>query len=387
MSEDFYEVLDVSRDASEDEIKRAYRKKAAQYHPDVSDEPDAEEKFKKVKKAKEVLTDDEKRQMYDQLGHERFQQAEKRGGVSGGDSGRRSSQQNPFGGMGGGGQGSPFNDIFEQFFGGGGRGQQGNQPRQGQNLRTRVELSLEEAYEGSEKQFTINRPETCPECRGRGHPSDANVRTCPECNGQGQKTTVRNTALGRVQQTQTCRRCEGSGDIFSQQCRVCNGDGVTQQEATLSIDIPAGIRDGQSLRMESEGAPGENRGPNGDLLIDVSIQDHDEFERDGDDLYHRHPVSFPEVVLGATVSVPTVTSETELDVPAGTQSGEQFRIRNEGMPHLRSRGHGDLYVQIQVVTPENLTAEQRQAIESFAAAGGEDIDISKGFFEKIKNSF
>jgi molecular chaperone DnaJ len=388
MSEDFYDVLGVSRDATEDEIKQAYRKKAAEYHPDVSEDPEAEEKFKKAQKAKEVLTDEEKRQMYDQLGHERFQQAEKRGGVGGGGAGGRGRGGDPFGGMGG-GQGSPFEDIFNQFFGGGrgggGRGQ--DRPRQGQNLRTQVTLDLEEVYEGVEKQFTVTRPEECPECNGRGHPPDADVNSCPECNGRGQTTTVRDTPLGRVQQTQTCPRCEGSGEIYSETCSVCRGDGITREEATLSVDIPAGIRDGQTLRMEGEGAPGENGGPKGDLLIDVAVRDHENFERDGDDLYFRLPISFPKAVFGATVEVPTVDGAADLDIPAGTQSGEEFRIRGEGMPHLRGRGHGDLYVQVQVVTPDDLNEEQKEALEAFAEAGGEDVDVNEGFFEKIKNSF
>ncbi|WP_311171647.1 molecular chaperone DnaJ [Halobellus ordinarius] len=388
MSEDFYDVLGVSRDATEDEIKQAYRKKAAEYHPDVSEDPEAEEKFKKAQKAKEVLTDEEKRQMYDQLGHERFQQAEKRGGVGGGGAGGRGRGGDPFGGMGG-GQGSPFEDIFNQFFGGGrgGGGRGGNRPRQGQNLRTQVTLDLEEVYEGVEKQFTVTRPEECPECNGRGHPPDADVNSCPECNGRGQTTTVRDTPLGRVQQTQTCPRCEGSGETYSETCSVCRGDGITREEATLSVDIPPGIRDGQTLRMEREGAPGENGGPKGDLLIDVSVRDHENFERDGDDLYHRLPISFPKAVFGATVEVPTVDGSADLDIPAGTQSGEEFRIRGEGMPHLRGRGHGDLYVQMQVVTPDDLNEEQKEALEAFAEAGGEDVDVTEGFFEKIKNSF
>ncbi|QIB74565.1 molecular chaperone DnaJ [Halogeometricum borinquense] len=388
MSEDFYDVLGVSRDASEDEIKQAYRKKAAQYHPDVSDEPDAEEKFKKVKKAKEVLTDEQKRRQYDQLGHDRFEQAEKRGGVGGG-AGGMGGRGNPFGGAGG-GQGNPFEDIFSQFFGGGGgmggQGQQRNRPRQGQNLRTRVSLDLEEAYEGVEKQFSVERPERCPECDGDGHPADAEVHTCPQCNGQGQTTTVRDTPLGRVQQTQTCRQCNGEGQTYSERCSQCNGDGVVREEATLEVTIPAGIRDGQTLRMEREGAPGENGGPNGDLLIEVSIREHEDFERDGDDLHHRLAISFPQAVFGATVEVPTVTGTTELEIPKGTQSGESFRIRNEGMPHLRGRGSGDLHVQVQVVTPENLNDEQREALEAFAEAGGEEVNVNEGFFEKIKNS-
>ncbi|MFB6096418.1 MAG: molecular chaperone DnaJ [Haloferacaceae archaeon] len=390
MSEDFYDVLGVSRDASEDEIRQAYRTKAAEYHPDVSDEPDAEEKFKKVKKAKEVLTDEEKRQMYDQMGHEQFQQAEKRGATGGGGAGGQgpfggAGGQGPFGGMGGAGGG--FEDIFNQFFGGGAGGGGANRPQKGKDLRTRLSMTLEEAYEGAEKQLSITRPERCPDCDGSGHPADADAKTCPECGGQGQTTEVRQTALGRVQQTQQCRHCDGEGTIYSEQCSTCSGSGVVQNEATLSVEIPAGIRDGQTLRMEREGAPGRNGGPNGDLLIEIGIEDVEAFERDGDDLRHSHAISFPQAVFGDTVTVPTVTGEVEMDVPAGTQSGETFRLKGKGMPHLRGRGHGDLYVQVQVVTPSELNEEQREALEQFAEAGGEEVDVSQGFFEKIKSSF
>ncbi|WP_224335979.1 molecular chaperone DnaJ [Haloprofundus halobius] len=386
MSEDFYDVLGVSRDADEDEIKQAYRKKAAEYHPDVSDDPDADEKFKKVKKAKEVLTDDEKRRMYDQVGHDRFEEAQKRGGVGGG-AGGGFGGGNPFGGGGGGGG---FEDIFNQFFGGGaggnGRGQQ-NRPRQGRNLRTNVTLDLEDVYEGVTKQVTITRPERCSDCDGEGHPADAESRTCPECNGQGQVTQVSQTPFGRVQQTTTCRRCGGEGELYDETCRTCGGDGTVREEVTLTVDVPAGIQNGQTLRMEREGAPGENRGPNGDLLIDIQVRPHDDFERDGDDLHYKHPISFPQAVFGSTVEIPTLGGSVEMDIPEGTQSGETFRLKGKGMPRLRRRGEGDLYVQVQIVTPEQMNTEQREALEAFAEAGGEEVDVKEGFFEKIKNSF
>ena len=381
MSEDFYEVLGVSRDADEDEISQAFRKKAAKYHPDVNDDPDAEEKFRKAKKAKEVLTDEEKRQAYDQMGHERFEQAEKRGGFDGGAGGMGGG---PFGGGGGG-----FEDIFDQFFGGGrGRGGGGgNRPQPGRDIRTSMRISLEAAYEGVSKEFTIQRPEECPDCDGAGHPADADVETCPECNGQGQVTQVQQTPLGRVQQTQTCRRCSGEGELYSEDCSTCGGDGTVRNEATLQVDVPAGIRSGQSLRMDREGAPGENGGPKGDLLIEVEVEDHPDFERDGDDLIHRHAISFPQATFGATVEVPTLDGTVEMDVPAGTQSGERFRLHGKGMPRLRGRGQGDLYVDVQVVTPDDLNEEQREALEQFAAAGGEEVDVGQGFFEKLRNSF
>ncbi|XVH31482.1 molecular chaperone DnaJ [Haloferacaceae archaeon DSL9] len=376
MSEDFYEVLGVSRDASEDEIKKAFRKQAAKHHPDVSDDPDAEEKFKQAQKAKEVLTDDEKRRMYDQLGHEQFEEAQKHGGVGG----------NGAGGFGGAGGMGGFEDLFNQFFGGGGRGNP-NRPRQGSNLRAGMQIDLEDAYEGISKQFTFTRPERCADCDGEGHPPDADVRTCPECNGQGQVTQVQQTPFGRVQQSQTCRRCGGDGRLVSEQCQTCGGDGVVRNEVTLTVDVPAGIRSGQTLRMESEGAPGENGGPNGDLLIDIEIRPHDDFDRDGDDLHYAQPISFPQAVFGSTIEVETLGGTVEFEVPDGTQSGERFRLKGKGMPRLRGRGHGDLYVTVQVVTPEKLNREQREALEAFAEAGGEEVDVSEGFFEKIRNTF
>ncbi|KAB7518080.1 molecular chaperone DnaJ [Halosegnis rubeus] len=385
MSQDFYDVLGVSRDADEDEIKEAYREKAREYHPDVSDDPNAEEKFKKAKKAKEVLTDDEQRRMYDQMGHEQFEQAEKRGGAGGGGGmggmGGMGGQGNPFGGGGGG-----MGDIFDQFFGGGSGGQQ-NGPRQGRDLRTRMNISMEAAYEGITREFTVTRPEACPDCDGEGHPPDADAQTCPECNGQGQTTRVQQTPLGRVQQRQTCPQCDGDGTLYSETCSTCGGDGRVQREVTLQVDVPAGIRDGQTLRMSGEGAPGENGGRKGDLLIEVAIDPHPDFERDGDDLHHDAAVSFPKAVFGATVEVPTLDGPVEMDIDPGTQSGERFRLKGKGMPRLRGRGHGDMYVTVQVVTPTDLSSEQKEALEQFAEAGGEEVDVDEGFFEKIKNSF
>ncbi|MUV89641.1 molecular chaperone DnaJ, partial [Halapricum sp. CBA1109] len=290
----------------------------------------------------------------------------------------------PFGGAAGGG--FDMQDIFDQFFGGGGRGRGGSRARQGQDLKTSIEIDLQEAYEGVEKELTITRPETCGECNGEGHPPGADSRTCPECEGRGQTTRVQQTPMGRVQQTTTCPRCEGEGTLYEETCSSCRGEGVVRNEATLSVEIPAGIDDGQTLRMEREGAPGENGGPNGDLLIEVSIEDHPDFDRDGADLQYHEAVTFPQVVFGDTIEVPTLDGPVELDVPSGTQSGETFRLKDKGMPRLRRRGSGDLYVTIQVYTPDSLTDEQRDALEAFAEASGEDIEVEQGFFEKLKNS-
>jgi molecular chaperone DnaJ len=379
MTEDFYDTLGVSRDASEEEIEEAYRQAVRRYHPDVSDDPDAEEKFKKAKKAKEILTDEEKRQMYDQMGHDRFVEAEKRGATEAGARGGAGGA----GGMGG----SPFGDmedIFEQFFGGGGRSR--DRPKQGRDLKTRLEINLEDAYHGVEKQLTVRRPERCGECDGEGHPPGTGSRRCSECNGRGQTTTVQQTPFGRMQQTTTCRRCEGEGTVYEQTCSTCGGDGIVRSEATLSVEIPAGIRNEQTLRMDGEGAPGEQGGPNGDLLVEVLVADHPDFDRQGDDLYTSEAISFPQAVFGDTLTVETFDGPVELDVPAGTQSGEQFRLRNKGMPRLQRRGQGNLYVQVQVVTPESLTDEQREALGQFAEAGGEEIDVEQGFFDRIRDS-
>ncbi|SDQ91392.1 molecular chaperone DnaJ [Natronobacterium texcoconense] len=385
MSEDFYDVLGVSSDASTEEIKQAYREKATEYHPDVSDDPNAEEKFKKIQKAKQVLTDEEKRQAYDRMGHNRYEQAEKHGFDAGDRTGAGGMGGDPFGGMGGGGMGGGLGDIFEQVFGGGGG--RGRRQRSGRDLRTELEIDLEEAFTGVEKQFTIERPESCEACHGEGHPPDADAQTCPECRGRGQKRQVQQTPLGRVQQTTTCRRCEGEGTLYSETCSECRGEGYVRNEATLTVEVPAGIQDDQTLRMEREGAPSPDGGPNGDLLIDISIREHEEFEREGDDLRYRLPISFPQATFGDTAEVPTLDGMAEFDIPAGTQSGETFRLEGKGMPRLRGRGTGDLYVQVQIVTPESLNEEQREALEAFAEAGGDEIEVKDGFFEKIKRAF
>ena len=386
MSEDFYDVLGVSPDASAEEIKQAYRSKATEYHPDVSDDPDAEEKFKKIQKAKKVLTDEEKRKAYDRMGHDRYEQAEKHGfdaGEAGGD---------PFGGMGGGpfggmggDMGGGLGDIFEQVFGGGRGGRR--RPRSGRDLRTGLEIDLEEAYSGVEKQFTVERPAECDSCEGSGHPPTADTERCPECQGRGQVTQVQQTPLGRVQQTTACRRCEGEGTLYSETCGDCRGEGYVRDEATLTVEVPAGIKDGQTLRMEREGAPSPEGGPAGDLLIDVAVAEHDQFEREGDDLRYRLPVSFPQATFGDEVTVPTLDGSVEFEVPSGTQSGETFRLEGKGMPRLRGRGSGDLFVTVQIVTPESLNDEQHEALEQFAEAGGDEIEIKEGFFERIKRAF
>ena len=384
MTEDFYDILGVSRDADEEEIQKAYREAVREYHPDVSDDPDAEEKFKKAKKAKEVLTDEEQRQMYDQMGHEQFIEAEKRGATENGGRGPGGPGGDPFGGAGGGFGG--MGDIFDQFFGGGG-GRSRNRPQKGQDLKTQLTIDMETAYHGTEKEITITRPQECPDCNGRGHPPGTDSRTCPECNGRGQTTRVQETAFGRMQQRATCRRCEGEGTLYEETCSTCRGDGVVREDATLVVEIPAGIQSGQTLRMRGEGAPGDSGARNGDLLVEINVEDHPELERDGSDLQKHEPISFPQAVFGDEIEIETFDGPVEFEVPAGTQSGERFRLKGKGMPRPQRRGQGDLYVQVEVVTPESLNDEQREALEAFAEAGGEDIDVDQGFFDKLRNTF
>lgn len=383
MARDFYDVLGVDRSASEEEIKRAYREKAAEYHPDVSDDPDAEEKFKEIQQAKEVLTDEEQRELYEQLGHERYLEFEKRGGTDA-DAGGQRRAGGPFGGAGG---GDPFGDIFEQFFGASRQSRSRDRPQSGADLRTRMRIDLVEAYEGTTKRITVRRPEQCDDCGGTGHPPDAEARTCPECNGRGRITQVQQSPFGRVQREQRCDRCDGTGRIHTETCATCGGSGTVERERTLEVDVPAGIRDGQTLRMDGEGAPGERGGPTGDLLIEVTVDDHDTFDRDGDTLYYDLSISYPQAVLGDTVEIPTLAGSVELSIPAGTQPGDKFRIDDRGMPRLRGRGQGDLIVTVDLEVPTNVSEEQREAIERLAELDDVEIDPDESFFDKLKESF
>lgn len=379
MAQDFYDVLGVDRDASEEEINKAFRKQAARYHPDVSDEPDAEERFKQVKKAKEVLTDEEQRQLYDQLGHERYLEADKRGATDNGGAGRAGpGGQGPFGG-------DPFESIFDQFFNQRSRGQ--SRAQQGRDLRTSMTIDLEEAFEGVTKRVTVRRPERCSECDGSGHPPEADASTCPDCGGRGQVTRVQRSAFGRVQRTERCPRCDGEGTLYSEECTACGGGGIVEQTATLEVDIPAGIDTGQTLRMEGEGAPGSTGGPPGDLLIDVTVEDHHRFDREGADLHYALELSYPQAALGDRVTFETMDGEVELRVPAGTQPGDRFRLEGRGMPRLQRRGRGDLIVEAEIVVPEQLTEAQQEAIEALAEASEEDLDVDESLFDRIKGSF
>lgn len=278
-------------------------------------------------------------------------------------------------GMGGGGS------LFEQFFGSPGGGTttrttstRRNRARKGADITTSVEIELEDAYHGVEKLVTITRSEPCPTCEGRGYPSAAEVETCSKCSGRGHITHLMDTSLGRSKRRKSCDRCQGTGEVYAEACGRCGGDGQVRQETTLPVDIPAGIESGQTVRLRAEGQAGERGGSAGDLLVDVNVAEHPRFDRDSADLYRRHALSFPQAALGDTIQIPTFVDPVELQIPSGTQSGETFRLADEGMPYYQQPGQGDLYVQTGVVTPENLTHEQRLALRAFADATNSEGD-------------
>jgi len=373
---DFYEILGVAKTASDDEIKKAYRKLAMKYHPDRNQgdaAKAAEEKFKEAKEAYEMLSDAQKRAAYDQYGH------------AGVDPNMRGG---PGGAEGFGGFSEAFGDIFGDIFGGqrGGRAG-GRQVYRGNDLSYAMEISLEEAAAGKESQIRIPSWEDCDTCHGSGAKPGTSVKTCPSCNGQG----VVQVRQGFFSVQQTCPHCHGSGKIIPEPCTSCNGQGKLKKHKTLEIKIPAGIDDGMRIRSAGNGEPGRNGGPSGDLFIEIRIRKHDIFERDGDDLHCQVPVSMTTAALGGEIQVPTLGGKASIDIPEGTQSGKQFRLRGRGVKGVRSSYPGDLYCHIVVETPIKLTEHQRKLLkeldESFKKGGHKHSPNDKGWFEKAKAFF
>lgn len=371
MARDYYDVLGVDRDASQEEIKKAYREKAREYHPDASDHPDAQERFKRIQEAYDVLGDEEKRSAYDQMGHERFKQAKKQGF----DPGEGGQAGAGFGdaGFGGGGFEGGFEDLFDNLFGGfGGRQQQRRE------VGARVEISLEEAFSGTEREISYETEVDCSECGGTGAADDSSVSTCGRCNGAGEVREQQNTPFGRATTVRTCPQCNGRGRTIENPCSRCGGEGSVRERVTRTVEIPRGVEDGTTLRMRGGGG--------GDIYIEVRVRSHEKFERDGADIHYTHPISFPQAVYGDDVRVPTLEGDVEMEVPSGTQSGETFRLRNRGMPRINARGRGDQYVTVKVVVPEpgDLSETEKEALKDYAEAGGNEINVDEGFFEKIK---
>jgi molecular chaperone DnaJ len=380
--EDYYELLGVAKGASEEEIKKAYRKKAMQYHPDKNPgNKEAEEQFKKVSEAYEVLQDEEKRAAYDRYGHAAF--AGPGGGPGGPQGGGPGGFHDPFdifrevfgqqGGSGGG--------IFDQFFGGEGNG--GGAGR-GSDLRYDLEITLEEAAHGVEREISFRKLGECAHCHGSGAEPGSKKATCPTCRGAGQVTTSR----GFFHVRQACPACHGTGQKFEKVCAKCHGEGRANETAKINVKIQPGVDTGNKLRSSGNGEAGVMGGEPGDLYIVVHVKEHDVFERQGDDLFCEIPIKFTLATLGGTIHVPTMEGKASLKIPAGTQSGTTFRLKGRGMPHLRGGTHGDELIRVQVEVPDNLTSEQRRILEEFARVSGDtDQPMSKGFFEKAKKFF
>jgi len=370
---DYYEVLGVRKDASADEIKRAYRRMAMKYHPDKNpDDKEAEAKFKECAEAYEVLSDPEKRRRYDQFGHEGLRGA-------GMHDFSRMNVEDIFSMFG-------LEDLFGGIFGGGGRRRSAARtgPSRGYDLETTVELSLEDVAKGCEKTIEFTRQDLCPECNGSGCARGARPGRCTACGGSGQ--VVRGG--GFFQMVSTCQQCGGTGEVITSPCRKCRGTGRSPRRRTVSVKIPAGVHEGQSIRVAGEGEPGRRGGPRGDLYCYVKLKPHEFLQRDGNNLVAVVPVSFTQAALGATIDVPSLEGTEKLKIPPGTQYGSTFRIRGKGLPDLRSGRRGDQLVQILVETPTRLNQKQEELLREFAKTENKDVcPKAKTFFEKLKRHF
>ena len=386
---DYYEVLGVSKGASDAEIKKAYRKLAMKYHPDYNPgDKDAEAKFKEINEANEVLSDPKKRQLYDQYGFAGVDPnyAAQNGGGPGG-----------FSGFGGDGVdlGDIFGDIFGGGFGGGFSGFGGgsstrtaNAPRKGHDIQASVILTFEEAAHGCSKKITINRQDTCPDCGGTGAAKGTSPETCPDCGGRGYVVTQQRTPFGVMQSQQPCSHCGGRGTIIRNPCKTCRGTGKTAARKSLEINIPAGIDDDQNIALRGQGDAGSNGGPAGDVIVHVTVKADPMFERDGYDVTIHVPITFSQAVLGDDVEVPTVDGRIVQHIPEGTQSGTKFRLRGQGIQYLNGRGRGDQYVIVDVEIPKKVTRAQREALKAFEDSMKEDnYEKRKGFFKNLRDRF
>ena len=369
---EFYDRLGVSKDASQDEIKRAYRKMSKKYHPDINKEPGAEEKYKEVQEAYETLSDDQRRAAYDQYGPD---------GANG------FGGQGGFGGFDGGAGFGGFEDIFSSFFGGGAT-RNPNAPRQGDDLQYRVNLSFEEAIFGAEKEVHYNREATCKTCSGSGAKPGTSPVTCGRCRGQGVINVDTQTPLGMMRRQVTCDVCHGTGQEIKEPCQTCHGTGHEKQSHKVSVKIPAGVETGQQIRLAGQGEAGFNGGPYGDLFVIINVNPSDKFTRDGSTIYYTLNISFVQAALGDTVEVPTVHGNVEMTIPAGTQTGKTFRLKGKGAPRLRGGSQGDQHVTVKIVTPTKLNDAQKEALLAFAKASGDEkiAPQKKGFFNKVKDA-
>ncbi len=374
---DYYEVLGLSKGASEDEIKKAYRKKAKEYHPDLHPgDKAAEAKFKEVNEAYEVLSDSEKKSRYDQFGHAGVDPNFNPGGGFGG-----------FGGFGGGFD-VDLGDLFGGIFGGGfggGQARRAGGPQQGESLRLRLELTFEEAAFGCQKEISLNRTEQCEVCGGTGCAPGTTAEVCPDCQGSGVVRVQQRMGGMAFSSTAPCQKCHGTGKVIHSPCHTCSGAGQVRKPKRVTVNIPAGIDDGQTVSLRGQGNAGKNGGPAGDLLVTVFVKAHPRFRREGSTVYMDQSVSFTQAALGAELEIDTLDGKVKWTLPAGTQPGTTFRLRDKGIPQLRGRGRGDQLITVQVEVPKRLSAEQKDALEAYAAAMGESGDkADKGFFDKRK---
>ena len=383
---DLYEVLGVSKDASDADIKRAYRKLSKQYHPDINKEAGAEEKFKEIAEAYEILSDSQKRAAYDQYGHASY---DPNSGFSGGGFGGFEG----FGGFGGQGfSGSytgGFEDIFDTFFGGGGgrRGNRANMPRQGADLQYVMDLTFEEAIFGKEEVIHYHRNAECETCHGTGAKPGTDPVTCSKCHGAGVINVERATPFGRMMSQTTCDVCGGTGQEIKEKCETCHGHKHVEETHKVKVKVPAGVENGNQMPLRGQGEAGENGGPYGDLYVIFRVGKSDTFEREGADIFYELPINFAQAALGDEVDVPTVHGKVKLKVPAGTQSGTVLRLRGKGAPRLRGSGMGDQHVTVRVVTPKHLTDKQREAMQVFGKEAGTHVEGEGNFFDKMKDAF
>ncbi len=369
---DYYEVLGLNKGASDDEIKKSFRKLARQYHPDVNKEPGAEEKFKEINEAYGVLSDPEKKSRYDSYGHAGVDP--NFGAGAGG-----------FGGFGFGADGFDVSDIFSSFFGGG--ASRRNAPSQGADREVRVTLTFEEAAFGCKKEVSYTRIEKCDKCSGTGS-AGGNPETCQTCHGTGQVKVAQRTPFGVMQSSKTCDVCKGRGKIIKNPCTSCSGTGFIRKAKKLDVNIPAGIDHGQNIALRSQGDAGKNGGPNGDLFINVSIKKHPVFERDGTTIYCDVPVTFAEAALGAEIDVPTLEGDYMYTIPEGTQTGTVFTLKNKGIKELNSDRRGNLTFRVIVEVPKNLSSNQKELLRAFAdSCGDKNHSQRASFFDKLKQMF
>lgn len=386
-TKDPYNLLGLTKDATDAEIKKAYRKLAHKYHPDKGGTKDDEAKFREVNEAYQILSDPQKRSRYDQFGAAGFGAGD--GGAGGGPGGAGFEGFSGFGGgQGQAGQGAQgfgfegFGDIFEQFFSGGAQAAQRG-PARGADMEVRLNLEFAEAVNGFNKQVSVNRRVKCATCSGNGAEPGTKIITCPRCDGAGEIRITRQTILGTMAQVAVCPECRGEGKKPAKPCHTCAGEGRVQQTETVDINIPAGIDDGQTIRVQEQGEVGERGAPSGHLYVTVRVKPSKVFQRDGADVKLTAPITYPQAVLGAEIEVPTLHGRTTLKVPAGTESGKTFRVKGEGIQQLQGGGKGDELVTVEIVVPNKLNSEERRLMEQLAAAGGQGAATKKSWFDKL----